>query len=363
LARRTWIGERDGEEESRALFCGEAGNQEIEETSGIDAGADLNVGRDLFEAGDSEMAVLRHDAFDFIGTIGDGFAASETTARFDVHVHGPASDERRIDGDAHGERVVHGRARATEFFREREKEIEDAGGEMADGSGGAAKRGEAGAGEERAIADGEADHGERPAGAENDAGGFGIVVDIGFGGGGDVAAGNRAAHDDDFADERDDGGVLFDGESDVGERADGDERDLVRSGVDELDDEIGGEARVGMAAAGRKLDIGEAVAAIPEPGGDEFPEKRMERARGDGNVAAAGEGGELEGVFEALAGGDVAGDDGDGLNLEFGRMQGEKDGESIVGAGIGINDDFAGRGESGLRRGETQGEKGNGGKA
>ncbi len=63
---------------------------------------------------------------------------------------------------------------------------------------------------------------------KDDLRGFGIVVDVGFGGSVDVAAGDRAAHEDDFLHERNDGWIFFDRERNVGERADGHERDFVR---------------------------------------------------------------------------------------------------------------------------------------
>ncbi len=173
-------------------------------------------------------------------------------------------------------------------------------------------------------------------------GGFGIVVDVGFGGGVHVAAGNRAAHDHDFFHQRNDRRVFQQGEGDVGERADGDEGDLVRRLVNHLDDQVGTEARVGFAFAGGQLDVGEAVRAVPEFGGDQLLKQRMLGAAGDGNVAAIGEGGELQGVFQALLRGHIAGDDGESADIQFRRIQGEKNGERVVGAGVGIDDYFLG---------------------
>jgi hypothetical protein len=95
----------------------------------------------------------------------------------------------------------------------------------------ATELGEIFAAEQRFVADVETDHGERPSGLEYDLCGFRIVEDVGFGGGVDVAALDGAAHEDDFFDERNDARIFFDGESDVGERADGDEGDLVWRGV------------------------------------------------------------------------------------------------------------------------------------
>ncbi len=49
------------------------------------------------------------------------------------------------------------------------------------------------------------------------------------------------------------GWVFGDRERDVGERTDGNQRDFVRRGVDEFDDEVGAEARVDFALARRQV--------------------------------------------------------------------------------------------------------------
>ena len=70
----------------------------------------------------------------------------------------------------------------------------------------------------------------------------------------------------------------------------------------------------------------------------------MLRAGGDGDVTPIRERDELHGVFETLRGSDVSGDDGEGADVEFRRIQGEHDGHGVVGARVGINDDFSGLG-------------------
>ena len=99
--------------------------------------------------------------------------------------------------------------------------------------------------------------------------------------------------------------------------------------------------------------VGEAVRAVPELGGDELLKERMLRATGDGNVASIGERDERERVLQALRCGHVAGNHGQRSNVELGRIQREEDGNRVVGAGIGVDDDFAGSG--GLRCGRGQG--------
>src|SRR6266850_96565 len=73
------------------------------------------------------------------------------------------------------------------------------------------------AAKERLVSNVETDHGQRPARLKNNLGGFGVVVDIRFGRGVDVTALDGAAHEDDFLDERDDGGIFLNRERDVGE--------------------------------------------------------------------------------------------------------------------------------------------------
>ncbi len=112
--------------------------------------------------------------------------------------------------------------------------------------------------------------------------------------------------------------------------------------VDHLDNEVGPEAGVGFAFRGRQVDVGKAVCAVPELRGDEFLEKRMLRSACDGDVAATGQGSQLQRVFQPLFGVDVTGDDGNGAHIEFRGGQSQHDRECIVSAGVGIDDDFLG---------------------
>jgi len=89
----------------------------------------------------------------------------------------------------------------------------------------------------------QANHGERNARIEDDARGFGIHVEIEFGGGSDVAAAEGAAHDDDGFDERGDGRIGFEDRGDVGERADGDDGNFAGIRTDDAADEFGGSFR------------------------------------------------------------------------------------------------------------------------
>ena len=73
----------------------------------------------------------------------------------------------------------------------------------------------------------QADHGQRDFGVEDDARGFGVHVEIEFRRGSDVATGERAAHDGDLRNHGGEFGIAAQGESDVGERADGYDGDFT----------------------------------------------------------------------------------------------------------------------------------------
>ena len=82
---------------------------------------------------------------------------------------------------------------------------------------------------------------------------------------------------------------------------------------------------------------------MPELGGNQFLKERMLGSGGHGNVAAVGERNHAQSIFQSLLCGDVAGNDSDGAHVEFRRIQGQHQGHGIVGARVGIEDDFLGR--------------------
>src|ERR1700676_2405600 len=179
----------------------------------------------------------------------------------------------------------------------------------------------------------EADHSERPAGLKNNLRGLGIVVNVGFGGSVYVSSADGAAHEDDFFDQWNDGGVFLNGQCDVGERADGQESDLMRGGVNHFYDQVGAPAGVGFAFAGRKLNVGQAVFTVPELGGDELLKEGVLRASGDQHVATVGKRDHAKRVFQTLRSGDVAGNYGEGKNVQFRGIEGQHDCQGVVGTG------------------------------
>ncbi len=84
-----------------------------------------------------------------------------------------------------------------------------------------------------------------------------------------------------------------------------------------LDNQIGAEAGVYFAFAGRQFDIGETVFTVPELSGDQFLKKRVLRSGCYRDVAAIGQGDHAQRIFQPLLRADVAGHDGNGADVEF----------------------------------------------
>ena len=113
--------------------------------------------------------------------------------------------------------------------------------------------------------------------------------------------------------------------------------------MDEIDDEIRAEAMITLALARGSFGAAQAVGSVPIRSGDKALQKRMLGAFCNGNVATIHEGQDSQGIVEAHIGGDVASYDANSLYIYFGRIDGEEDGESVVGARIRIDEDLLGR--------------------
>ena len=177
------------------------------------------------------------------------------------------------------------------------------------------------------------------AGVEDGGGGLGVNVEVELGGGGDVAGGRGAAHEDDLLDELRDLRGGAEGQSDIGERADSDERDLAGVRADDAGDEVDGVLFDGLDAGDGEVNTGEAVFAVGVGGGDGAADERMGGSAGDGNFGAAGDLDQTEGVGERGFERDVAGDRGDGLDVELFRVHGQQEGEGVIDSRIGVEDD------------------------
>ena len=168
----------------------------------------------------------------------------------------------------------------------------------------------------------QADHGERDLRVEDDAGCFGVHVEIEFRGGGDIAAGERAAHDGDLRNHRGEFGIAAQGESDVGERADGDDGDFAGTFADDAANDFGSGFADWLYFCSAEIHAAEAVGAVDVAGGDQASQQRMAGAGGDGDVGATSDFDETQRVGESEFERNVAADRGDGFDFQLGRAQG-----------------------------------------
>jgi hypothetical protein len=238
-------------------------------------------------------------------------------------------------------------------------------GEVVGGGGvGAGDLGEHGLGElglEGDVYGGEVDAG--PGGAEGDAGGFGIEPEVelvagmgcelGVGG----LRGEAAAHDEDALGELGEVGVDGEGKGDVGERAGGEDGDLVGVGVDLADEEVGGVFVEGL-GGGRALYLGGKIVwtviglgagfggqvppgAVPGEGAGEGllevgfllgAEEGEDGSGNDGDIGAVDELKHAEGVLDLFGLPGVAADHGDAEDLHLGGLEEDHHGH-LVGAG------------------------------
>ena len=195
------------------------------------------------------------------------------------------------------------------------------------------------------------DH-QRNAGFEHDISGFGVDVDVELGRGGDVAALKAAAaHQDDLGHAGDDVGGALEGGGDVGQGAEGAEGDRARGmGAERVDQVVDGVLGLqGMGRVGER-DAVKAGLAVDMLGGDELAGKGGIAAGVDRGVAAR-EFDDDAGVLLGEGERHVARDGGEGKDIQLGRGQRKEDGNGVVLAGVGVDDDLAGHGvRSSLRR-------------
>src|SRR5580704_1124184 len=338
-------------------FSGSGGKtrqEQAEEFVGVNLDGDLGVGLEfgLGRIGGGQAGFERRRAANGAVGVAEGLSGGEFAGGFDFHEKIFQSDYGRIDELRDGEGIVHGEsAGIAGLVQAVEIGAEDFAGGLADGI----LRGFEGAdlffADDDFAGDVEADHGERNAGIEDDARGFGIHIEIEFGGGSDVAAAERAAHDDDGFDQRSNRGIGFEDGGDVGERADGDDGNFARVGADDAANEFGGGFGDGLGFGFGEIHAAEAVVAVGVFGGDEAANERSGGAGGYGDVGAAGDFNQAQGVGKSERERDVAADWRDGFDVEFGGAEGEEDGDGVVDAGVGVEDDAVGFGGSGRRVG------------
>ena len=166
----------------------------------------------------------------------------------------------------------------------------------------------------------------------------GIVVDIRFGSAVDVSTGDRAAHDHDVFHQRRDRRIFRNGQRDVRQRPDGNQRDLMRILVHKFDDEIGTETRVSVAFRSRQLDSSQSVLAVPELRRDQLLIQRMLCSARHRQVAAPGKRNDFQRILQTLTPVDISGHNGQRFDFQFGRIQREEDRHRVIDAWIGVND-------------------------
>ena len=91
----------------------------------------------------------------------------------------------------------------------------------------------------------------------------------------------------------------------------------MRRRVHQLNNEIRAITRVNFAFAGREFDIRQPILTVPELCCDQLLKERMLRSGCDRNVAAVGERHQAQSILQALNGGHISRNHGDGTNIQL----------------------------------------------
>ncbi len=168
-------------------------------------------------------------------------------------------------------------------------------------------------------------------------------MDVELGGRRDVAAPvRRAAHQHQLGDAGGDLGRHDEGGRDIGQRPESAQGDAGGFGVaqclDQPQDAMLGPHRLGRL---RQDEIAETTGAMRPLGIQPVRADRPRAAGIDADVGAAGQFDEGAGVARSRGERHVAGDRHQAQHLELGRGQCQQDGDGVVDAGIGVDDDRA----------------------
>jgi len=194
--------------------------------------------------------------------------------------------------------------------------------------------------EDALVGDIEGNQGEGHAAVKDDVGGMWIDIGVEFGQGRGVAlVADRSPHDDHVLDCLHEAGLLAEGESEVGEGANGNDGDLSRRRHDVFDEEIDSVLGDGLGGGGRKLGVAQTGVAVGLGGKQGGLHQGSVAALGHRNVTGLCQFQDGEGVDHTLIGGAVAMDNRQPFEREFGRGQCQEDGGGVVDAGIGIDKD------------------------
>ena len=267
-----------------------------------------------------------------------GAAAQGANSRLDLDEAVAAGEEFGPGEQADDADVVHRVADAAEAAGARagQHAVHGAAGVAAEGF----EAGDLGGGGDGGQGEVQADQGEFEAAAEDDRGGVRVGVDVVFGGRGHVAEVHGAAHQHDLVDGGGDVGGEAQGEGEVGERAEHAQGDAGGCCGAQQGDQGGDGVGLGRRLGGRgEVGAVEAVGAADEFGGFQGEDQGGGAAGVDRDFGVAGEFDDAAGVGGGLRDRDVAGDGGDhGHGETVGQSEGEEDGDGVVLAGVGVDD-------------------------
>src|SRR5262249_42480759 len=188
------------------------GDKKLQEPIRIYIDTDFRVGRDFIHALDHIVIPVENIALHKSVAIADGFPARELSPGFNVHAHLLHFHQRRINGNCDRGRIVHRRSRRPELCRKAVHELGNVVDEVAHWAVSLAQLVQVFLRQQSLVADLEAGHGDRPSCLKNYLGSLRIVVDVCFRRSVDIAAADRASHQDNLFHQRNDRRVLFDSE-------------------------------------------------------------------------------------------------------------------------------------------------------
>ena len=190
---------------------------------------------------------------------------------------------------------------------------------------------------------------------EDRRGGLGVHVDVELGGGGDIA-GHRhgSAHHDDPGSLGQAPAVTLERQGDIGQRSEGDDHETPGEAISRLENQIGpvqhlkGMRGLWVAKPTVRLteatEVSETVVTVEMGRGDQRADQRAGGAPGHARaLVGARHVEDAESVGGAEVDPDVARHRGDGLHGDLGRAEGQQDGEGVVDAGIGVDENGSGQ--------------------
>ena len=178
----------------------------------------------------------------------------------------------------------------------------------------------------------------RPAAVEHDRGGLRVGPDVELRGGGEVPLPDRATHDADLGDPREQLRVRPHEARDVRQRPGRDERDAVRRSADQPRQQLHGALGHGPDSRFRQVRAVEAGRAMDVIGDVAGPHERARRPGRHRDVGPAEERQDAKRVTGGVLHARLAGHGRDPQDPELGACEREEDGQGIVVAGVAVED-------------------------